>query len=258
MNRSPAGIAVEARSGGDAWITIDRADKHNALSRSMLAALADAVMQHAADANTHCIVVRGAGDRYFAAGGDIVDLAQVRTQAQTEAMTDQATAALDAIRLSAVPVVAYVNGDALGGGAELAVACDMRAVATHARIGFVHGRLAITPAWGGATDLCQLVGPSRAMQMMTRGDLIDAEQAQAWGLADAVVRDGADGADLSAFLQPLRESSPGVLRGIKAQISVGRRSPAYLAQREVERRNLLAAWLHADHWAAVERFLARD
>lgn len=258
MSRSPTGIAVEARSGGDVWITIDRARKHNALSRSMLAALAKAVTQHAADANTRCIVVRGAGERYFAAGGDLVDLAEVRTQAQTEAMTDQATAALDAIRLCAVPVVAYVNGDALGGGAELAVACDMRVVATRARIGFVHGRLAITPAWGGATDLCQLVGPSRAMQMMTRSDLVDAEQALAFGLAEAIVRDGADGADLSAFLQPLRERSPRVLRAIKAQIAEARRSPAYLAQREVERRNLVATWLHADHWAAVERFLARD
>ena len=198
------------------------------------------------------------GIGYFAAGGDIVDLAEVRTEVQTEAMTDEGTAALDAIRFCAVPVIAYVNGDALGGGAELAVACDMRAVAMHARIGFVHGRLAITPAWGGATDLYQLVGPSRAMQMMTRGDLIDADQALAWGLADAVMRDGADGADLAAFLRPLRESSPGVLRAIKAQIAVARTSPAYLAQREVERRNLVATWLHADHWAAVERFLARD
>jgi enoyl-CoA hydratase len=255
MSRSAAGIAVDVRSGGDVWITIDRANKHNALSRPMLAALAEAVTRQAADPNTHCIVVRGAGEGYFAAGGDIVDLAEVRTQAQTEAMTHEATAALDAIRLCAAPVIAYVNGDALGGGAELAVACDLRAVAPHARIGFVHGRLAITPAWGGATDLCQLIGPSRAMTMMTRGDLVPADQALAWGLADAVVRDGAD---LSAFLQPLRESSPGVLRAIKAQISAARKSPAYLAQREVERRNLLATWLHADHWAAVGRFLARD
>ena len=258
MNRSATDIAVEVRSGGDVWITIDRANKHNALSRSMLKALAEAVTRQAGDASTHCIVVRGAGDGYFAAGGDIVDLAEVRTQVQTEAMTDEATAALDAIRHCAVPVIAYVNGDALGGGAELAVACDMRAVAMHARIGFVHGRLAITPAWGGATDLCQLVGPSRAMEMMTRGDLIEADQALAWGLADAVVRDGADGADLSAFLRPLRESSPGVLRAVKAQISAARKSLVYLAQREVERRNLVATWLHADHWAAVERFLARD
>lgn len=251
------GIVVEVRSGGDAWITIDRARKHNALSRAMLAGLAEAVTRLAADANTCWIVVRGAGDRYFAAGGDIVDLAQVRTQTQTEAMTDEAAAALDAIRFCAVPVVAYLNGDALGGGAELAVACDLRIFAAHARIGFVHGTLAITPAWGGAADLCRLVGPSRAMRMMARSELIDAEPALAFGLADAIARDGPDGADLSAFLQPLREQSPGVLRAIKALVAASRKSPAYLEQRSVERQNLVTTWLHADHWAAVERFLAR-
>jgi enoyl-CoA hydratase len=258
MSRQPTSIAVSVRSGGDAWITIDRARKHNALSRAMLAALADAVTRQAAEPSTRCIVVRGAGDRYFAAGGDIVDLAQVRTQEETEAMTDEATAALDAIRFCEVPVIAYANGDALGGGAELAVACDMRVVAAHARIGFVHGRLAITPAWGGATDLCQLVGSSRAMRMMARSELVDAEQALAFGLADAIARDGPDGADMSAFLQPLREHSPAVLRAIKAQVAAGRKSPAYLAQREVERRHFVATWVHADHWAAVERFLARE
>lgn len=258
MKGSATGIDVEARGGGDVWITIDRADKHNALSRSMLATLAQAVTFHAADARTHCIIVRGAGERYFAAGGDIVDLAEVRTQAQTEAMTDEATAALDAIRFCDVPVIAYLNGDALGGGAELAVACDMRILAPHAHIGFVHGRLSITPAWGGATDLCQLVGPSRAMRMMTTSDLVDAEQALSWGLADAILRDGPDGAGIVAFVQPLLEQSPEVLRAIKAQVAVGRKTAAYLAQRDVERGNLVATWLHADHWAAVERFLARD
>ena len=91
--------------------------------------------------------------------------------------------------------------------------------------------------------------------MMTRSDLVDAEQALAFGLAEAIVRDGAE---VSAFLQPLLDQSPGVLRAIKAQVAEARRSPAYLAQREFERRNLVATWQHADHWAAVERFLARD
>jgi enoyl-CoA hydratase len=63
---------------------------------------------------------------------------------------------------------------------------------------------------------------------------------------------------MSAFLQPLREHSPAVLRAIKAQLAAGRNSPAYLAQREVERQHFVATWVHADHWAAVERFLARE
>ena len=111
---------------------------------------------------------------------------------------------------------------------------------------------------GGATDLCQLVGASRALRMMARSELIDAEQALAFGLADATARDGADGADLSAFLQPLRERSPGVLRAIKAQVAASRKSPAYVEQRKVERLGLVSTWQHADHWAAVARFLARE
>ena len=253
MTRRSAKLVVDVRPAGEVWLTIERAEKHNALARATLAALAEAVARHAADAQTRFIVVRGAGDRYFAAGGDIVDLADVRTREQTEKMTDEATAALDAIRLCEVPVIAFVNGDALGGGAELAVACDMRVVAAHARIGFIHATLAITPAWGGATDLCRLVGPARAMRMMARCELLDADTAIAIGLADAIAENSAD---VSAFVQPLRERSSAMLRAIKSQVKADRVSSTAL--RDIERRNLVATWTHADHWRAVERFLARE
>src|SRR5690606_19137494 len=130
--------------------------------------------------DTRLIVLSGAGDRYFAAGGDLRDLATVRDEAATLAMAGQARAALDAVRECPVPVVAYLNGDAIGGGAELALACDLRLQASQAR-------LAITSAWGGGTDLCRLVGGARAMRMMARSELVDAQQALAWGLADAVI-----------------------------------------------------------------------
>ena len=84
---------------------------------------------------------------------------------------------LDSIRRFPVPVVAALNGDALGGGAELAVACDMRVAATHARIGFVQGRLAITTGWGGGIDLAAIVGPSRALALLCRSDLLTSAEA---------------------------------------------------------------------------------
>ena len=92
-------------------------------------------------------------------------------------MMEEAGGALDAIRHCPVPVIAYLNGDAIGGGAELAVACDLRLQAGHARIGFIQSRLAITSAWGGGPDLFQLLGSARAMRMMCRGELVDAQQA---------------------------------------------------------------------------------
>ncbi|HVF63364.1 MAG TPA: enoyl-CoA hydratase/isomerase family protein [Casimicrobiaceae bacterium] len=250
-------VRVEARNGGIAWITINRPDKHNALSRVVLAKLADAVRSLATDTQTRCILIRGAGDRYFAAGGDLVDLAEVRSESATHEMAEQATAALDAIRECDLPVVAYVNGDALGGGAELAVACDLRMMAPQARIGYVHARLAITPAWGGATDLCQLVGGSRALRMMTRCEMVDASTALQWGLADVVVRDGEQGADANEFLTPIVERPREVLRAIKLQVRAWRNGSSHVYQREVERGNLVAMWLGPEHWAAVDRFRMR-
>ena len=255
---APTDILVDARESGLVWITINRPLKHNALARSVLAALAEAVRTSGNDSRTRCVVVRGAGDKYFAAGGDLVDLAQVRTEAATRQMAEEATLALDAVRECPVPVIAYVNGDALGGGAELAVACDLRMLASHARIGFVQGRMAISSAWGGGSDLCQLVGAARAMRMMGRCEMVGAETALAWGLVDAVVTGGPDGADVQSFLKPLLERSPLVLRGIKAQTRALRQGLPYESRRAIERDRLVATWLSDEHWAAVDRFLAKD
>ena len=105
-----------------------------------------------------CVVLTGAGDKYFAAGGDLRDLAQVRTEQGVCAMVEEARAALDAVRTFPLPVVAVLNGDALGGGAELALACDLRVMREGASIGYVQGRLAITTGWGGGTDLATVIG----------------------------------------------------------------------------------------------------
>jgi len=251
-------LLIDVREKGLVWITIDRAHKHNALAGPVLAALAETIRKIGSRAETRCLVVRGAGDKYFAAGGDLVELAAVRSDEQTNEMASRATAALDAVRDCPVPGVAYINGDAIGGGAELAVACDMRLMATHARIGFVQGRMGITSAWGGGPDLCALVGSARSMRMMSRCEMVSADRAVAWGLADLEVQAGADGDDVRAFIDPLLDRSRQVLCGIKEQTSAWRRTLSCASAREVERRNLLATWASPEHWAAVDRFLAKD
>lgn len=251
-------IVVEERSAGVVWITIDRPHKHNALARGVLSALGQAVAAAGARPATRCIVLTGAGERFFAAGGDLIELSSVRDEPSTVEMAEQSRAALDAVRACPVPVLAYLNGDAIGGGAELALACDMRMQAAHARIGFIQARLAISSAWGGGPDLCQLVGGARAMRMMSRCDLVDAAQAVQWGLADVVIADGPAGADVEAFLEPLRTCAVQVLRGIKAQTVAWRHGASYEARRAVERQQVLNTWLHDDHWRASDKFLARS
>lgn len=250
-------ITIDERADGVVWITIDRAHKHNALASGVLASLAEAVADAGARPATRLLVLRGAGERFFAAGGDLVELSQVRDEEATHAMADRSRAALDAVRLCPVPVLAYLNGDAIGGGAELAVACDMRLQASHARIGFIQARLAIGSAWGGGPDLCQLVGGARAMRMMARCEMVEAERALDWGLADAVIADGADGKDMESFLAPMLACPQQVLRGIKAQTAAWRTGQSHEQRRHVERQQVLATWLHDDHWRASDRFLAK-
>lgn len=250
-------IVVEERAPGVIWITIDRAQKHNALARNVLSGIADAITVESNRRETRLIVLTGAGDRFFAAGGDLVELASVRDEAAVIAMTDAARVALDTVRNCAVPVLAYLNGDAIGGGAELALACDMRMQASHARIGFIQAKLAITSAWGGGPDLCQLVGAARAMRMMSRCELVDAEQSLRWGLADAVISDGPAGADIQAFITPMLACSQPVLHGIKAQTATWRQGASYDARRALEQQQLVTTWLHQDHWNAAEKLLAK-
>lgn len=251
-------IVVDQRADGLCTITIDRPQKHNALARSVLAAIAVAVDHASHLPQTRLLLLTGAGDKYFAAGGDLQDLSSVRDEAAANAMADEARLALDTIRRAPVPVIAVLNGDAIGGGAELALACDMRLQAATARIGFIQARLAITSAWGGGADLFQLVGGARAIRMMSRCELVDAQQALAWDLADGVLNDGLDGSDLQAFLEPMLGVAPQVLRGIKAQAIAWRFGASSDAARAVERHHLVGTWLHEDHWAASDRLLARS
>jgi enoyl-CoA hydratase/carnithine racemase len=237
-------VLVEPREHGLVRITVNRPHKHNALARPVLAQLREAVVAAGGDPDTRAVLLPGAGERFFAAGGDLGDLASVRDQPATLAMIEEAGAALEAIRHCPVPVIAYLNGDAIGGGAELAVACDMRLQSAHARIGFIQAKLAITSAWGGGPDLFELVGRSRALRMMTRCELIDAPTAQDWGLADAVIEDGAEGAGVAAFLKPLLQCPPQVLRGIKAQAVAHRTGSGWQAHRAVEKDHLVRTCLH--------------
>ncbi len=251
-------ITVETHPDGVVWIVVNRPHKHNALARGVLADLAQAVTDAGAQEQTRFIVLSGAGERFFAAGGDLVELSSVRDEAATTQMAEQSRGALDAVRNCPVPVLAYLNGDAIGGGGELALACDMRMQAKHARIGFIQARLAISSAWGGGPDLCQLVGGARAMRMMGRAELIDADLALQWGLADVVIADGPAGTDMQEFLAPLRSCALQVLRGIKAQTTAWRQGASYESRREVERQQVLKTWLHDDHWSASDQFLARS
>ena len=237
-------------------VTIDRPEKRNALSREVLAELAQTFTAAAEDEGLKAAVVTGAGDKCFAAGGDLKDLESVRTRDDARAMADGAKQAFEIIRRFPVPVVAALNGDALGGGAELAVACDFRLFAHHARIGFVQGRLNISTAWGGGVDLMRLVGPAVGLRLLSRSEMIAGPDAVAIGLGDATASPDQPLADLVAdFLEPIKAQAPQALRAFKAMAIAARFGESRADMLRLETETFIETWVHDDHWAAAEALL---
>lgn len=235
-------------------VTIDRPEKRNALSREVLAELAERFADAAQDDGLKAAVITGAGDKCFAAGGDLKDLSSVRTLDGARAMADDAKQAFETIRRFPVPVIAAINGDALGGGAELAVACDFRIFAHHARIGFVQGRLNISTAWGGGVDLMRLVGPAAGLRLLSRSELIAGPDAVAIGLGDATASPDQPLADLVAdFLEPIKAQVPQALRAFKAVATAARFGEPRADLLRLETERFSETWVHDDHWAAAER-----
>jgi enoyl-CoA hydratase len=253
-----SGAVCATAGAGVLRVTIDRAEKRNALSRALLAELREAFERGAADETLRVAVLTAAGDRNFAAGGDLRDLAGVRTRVAAVEMAEQARAALDAVRRFPVPVVAALNGAALGGGAELAVACDLRIAAAHAGIGFVQGRLNISTAWGGGVDLMRLLGSARALAVLGGGEVLGAAEALALGLVDAVAGAGERFEDFVArFIAPLARQAPQVMRAFKAQALAERLGLPRAEREAIEARLFSVTWVHDDHWTAADRLLAR-
>jgi enoyl-CoA hydratase/carnithine racemase len=167
-------------------LTIDRPEARNAIARATMQELAGALDDVERSA-ARVLVVTGAGARVFVAGGDLKELSAIRTHDEAAAMAETMRSVLDRLATLPVPVLAAVNGDAYGGGAEVAVACDMRIAAHDVRCGFNQVALGIMPAWGGIERLTALVGRGRALALMTTGRVLDADAALAQGLFDEVV-----------------------------------------------------------------------
>jgi len=239
-------------------VLINRPDQRNALSQAVLDEIGAVFTHHARDERLVAATITGAGERCFAAGGDLKEFDSLREPAAVERMTLRSRANLDAIRDFPVPVIALLNGDALGGGAELAVSCDVRILAAHAKFAFVQGTMCISTAWGGGPDLVRLVGPSQALRLLMRADLIDAPAALAIGLADAAAAPGESFADFtSRFLEPVAKRKPQVMRAYKALTRAMRNNVDAAGLRGLETESILTTWLHQDHWDAHDAVLAR-
>jgi enoyl-CoA hydratase len=245
------------RLGAVLHVTIDRPEKRNALSRDTLAAMKAAFDGHAGDDTLMAAVLTGAGDRAFAAGGDLHELQGLTTADAIESFTLAARDALDSVRRFPVPVIGALNGDAFGGGAELAMACDLRLAAPHVRIAFLQGRLAISTAWGGGIDLMRLVGTARALDLLASSRMVPAAEAAGLGLVTAVApADAPFDGFVTGWLESWSHQRPQVMRAFKAQALAERLGLPRGEREAAELAGFVATWLHEDHWRAAEKAIA--
>ncbi|HEY5939877.1 MAG TPA: enoyl-CoA hydratase-related protein [Gemmatimonadales bacterium] len=226
-------------SNGIARVTINRPDKLNALNGTVIAELGDAVTRIETDAAIRGAILTGAGPKAFVAGADIAELG-AQTPMQGKARSTLGQQVFRRLERCGKPIIAAVNGFALGGGCELAMACHIRIAADHARFGQPEVKLGIGPGYGGTARLPRLVGRGRALELLLTGGMIDAAEAYRIGLVNRVVPGDQLLAETETLLRTILENGPLAIRTCLELVDTG-----------LETTLDLALTLEADHFGLL-------
>ena len=201
-------------------ITLNRADKLNALNRALLDELGSAMQQARHAAAVRVVVLAGVGDKAFVAGADIAEMADL-SPAQAQAFSQQGQSLMRSIETLGKPVLARIQGYALGGGLELAMACHLRIASTRAKLGQPEVGLGLIPGFGGTQRLTRLCGRGAALELCLLGAPIDAQRAQQLGLLTRVVAPEALDAEVDAVAAQFAAAAPQAMRHILACVIEG-------------------------------------
>lgn len=208
------------RQGGICTITLNRPEVMNSLSFPMLLELRAAVEELQFDDETRCAIVTGAGDRAFCAGADLKERAGL-SEAEVRRYIQTIRTTFTVVENLPMPVIAAVNGVALGGGTELALASDLRVVSEQATLGLTETSLAIIPGAGGTQRLPRIVGRAKAKELIFLAKRIGAQEALEVGLANRVVPHGALMEEARALAEQIARNGPLALRAAKRAIDRG-------------------------------------
>jgi enoyl-CoA hydratase/carnithine racemase len=200
-------VRVEQQGGVAVW-TIDREARANALSRPTLLAFGKLAREAADNPSIRAIVVTGTGDKAFCGGADLKER-QGMSENDVRVQVGLYRTELGPLDRSPKPVVAAINGAALGGGLELALCCDLRVAASHAQLGLPETSLGIIPGAGGTQRLPRIVGEARAKEMILLARRLTADEALAWGLVNRVTPAGKSVVeDAIEWIRPIAEGAP--------------------------------------------------
>jgi enoyl-CoA hydratase len=217
------------RDAAVARLTVNRPEKRNALDSATMDELRRALLELKHDAAVRVVIITGSGDKAFIAGADINELAvQSPVGGRDHAHSGQHV--LDLIETLGKPVIAAINGVALGGGCELAMACTLRVAAVTARLGQPEVNLGLIPGYAGTQRLARLVGKGRALELLLTGDAITAEEAWRIGLVNRVVAASELAGETRKLAQTLATRAPVAMRFIIDAVNRGLEMPMGGAQ----------------------------
>ena len=242
------------REGSVVVWRLDRPHTRNALDWTSFAALEGAIAQAAADPSLRAVVLTGEGST-FASGGDLHEFRAVSTPEQAGQLADAGRSVCQGIARLRVPVIAAIGGPAVGGGVELALACDVRIADPKATLCLRQSRLAVTTAWGVLPKLVATVGHGTASRLLLTGQKVDAFEALRLGLVDFVAERDACVATAFAWAEDIAQGAPAAIAELKGLLRESLTARAGVDVRE--RESFVRTWTSSDHREAVEAFFAR-
>lgn len=247
-------MAVE---NGVAIFTINRPDRRNAVNSPVMDGLELFFEEIEQDTTIAFAVITGAGDEAFCSGGDLTEFHGLRTASEAFPMLSRMANILYKLATLPVPVIALLNGTAVGGGCEVAMACDYRVVARHAKAGFIQGTLGITTGWGGATLLFEKDGKhDRVFRLLSEATIHSSEELLAFEWATEIY-DGTAEQGLTHFLKKMMAVHPSVHRAYK-KVAIRKWTADFMKDRMIEEARQCALLWEADaHHEAVDRFLKK-
>jgi enoyl-CoA hydratase/3-hydroxyacyl-CoA dehydrogenase len=254
MSKAYETVKVE-REQSILWIVLNRAHRLNAFNDVLLEELGDALETAERDTSVRCVIITGEGDRAFSAGADVTMFPKA-TPAKAEEFSRLGQKTFGKIEEMSKPVIAAINGFALGGGLELALACDFRIAAEHAELGSPEIGLGLIPGWGGTQRLVRIVGLAKAKEMVMLGERLKAEEALKIGLVHKVVHFDKLRDEVRALANKLAEGPPIAMKYAKHAINFGTQVPLEVGLR-LESGLMGLAFSTEDLKEGVEAFMSR-
>lgn len=239
-----------------AILAVDRPQVKNALDRRAMEELGAAIGLAEQDRNLRALILTGAGEEAFISGGDLRYFQSLLTDRQVREMLVIMRRLLGRIETLPVPVIAVINGYAIGGGTEVALACDLRVAAAEASLVFRQVDIGLITAWGGGQRLQRLVGPATASRLLLLGEAVTAEDALVLGLVDRVVARSRLMSEARAMARRIAAKPPLAIRAMKRALVRGREMP-FKAGLSLEEKLFRSLWKSKDHDEAVAAFLEK-